>query len=511
MTVDASHPSTGPVRSSAHESHAASAGTPHPALAGAKDWRRTLTRNVWLTDLLVLTVVVFGTQILWFGFDDRGVVTRSEDISNAVPYWVFSAGLIIMWMWALAFADTRTMRMVGAGNTEYLQVAAASFRLFGILAIIAFLLRVDVARGYLLIALPAGVLLLEASRWGWRQFLVRRRAAGTYTARALLVGSRSSVTQIARELDRHPSAGYRVVAACVPASNGTKPPELGVPVIRDVDAISTALEQFDADTVIVTGTDDLPPDRVKRISWSLVAGRQHLVLAPSIIDIAGPRIHTRPVAGLPLIHVEVPHLSRGQLFVKRSLDLVSSLLALVILSPLLLLLALLVAVSSPGRVLYAQERVGLRGRRFRMYKFRTMVDGADALAATLRDRQDAGNDVLFKMHDDPRVTRIGRFLRRHSLDELPQLLNVIGGSMSLVGPRPPLAREVDLYDAHVHRRFLVKPGITGLWQVSGRSTLSWEDSVRLDLSYVENWSLVGDLVILGKTTRAVVRPGDTAA
>nr|WP_317983447.1 sugar transferase [Microbacterium hominis] len=252
------------------------------------------------------------------------------------------------------------------------------------------------------------------------------------------------------------------------------------------------------------------------MSWNLQAGRQHLVLAPSIVDIAGPRLHTRPVAGLPLIHVETPRFSKGQLFLKRAVDIVASAVGVLVLSPLLAFLAMSVRLSSEGPVLFRQVRVGRGGTEFTMLKFRSMVTNAeDMLEQLWRERReqgvDSGNEVMFKMKNDPRVTPIGRIMRKFSLDELPQLFNVIGGSMSLVGPRPPLPSEVAQYATHVHRRFLVKPGVTGLWQVSGRSTLSWEDTVRLDLSYVENWSLVGDLAILAKTARAAVAPGDSAS
>jgi len=227
-------------------------------------------------------------------------------------------------------------------------------------------------------------------------------------------------------------------------------------------------------------------------------------MAPSLTDVGGPRIHVRPVAGLPLLHVETPTFIGPQLFLKRGFDLVGSFLLVVILSPLLIVIAFWVRLSTPGPVLFRQERVGFRGRPFLMLKFRSMVADAEARLPGLLDRHDAGNEVLFKLQDDPRVTPIGRWLRRYSLDELPQLFNVLGGSMSLVGPRPPLAREVESYEQHVHRKFLVKPGVTGLWQVSGRSSLSWEESVRLDLYYVENWSITGDLLILWRTAKAVL-------
>jgi exopolysaccharide biosynthesis polyprenyl glycosylphosphotransferase len=217
-------------------------------------------------------------------------------------------------------------------------------------------------------------------------------------------------------------------------------------------------------------------------------------------------VHTQPVAGLPLIHVERPTYSGPTRVVKSAFDMVGAVLLLILFSPFMLAIAAVVKLDSPGPVFFRQERVGVDGTRFRMAKFRTMRVDAEAMLDELRRAQetDAGNEVLFKIKNDPRITRVGRFLRRYSLDEIPQLFNVVSGEMSLVGPRPPLAAEVAQYQNEVHRRLLVRPGMTGLWQVSGRSDLSWEETVRLDLSYVENWSITGDLMILFKTAKAVL-------
>lgn len=479
--------------------------------AGTPDWRRRYARMLWTSDALVLLVVVFGTQVAWFGLGNAEVSIREDSRLSTISYWGFSAGLIVVWMWSLSLIDSRSDRIVGAGSAEYIRIVSVSTRVFGIIAILAFLLRVDVARGYLLISFPLGVAALLLERWLWRRWLIAKRAAGHFSARVVLVGSAASVAQIAASLRRSTSAGYRVVGACVPGGRpGTVVDATDIPVYGDVSDVASALTLASADTVAVTSTDELPPSVVKRISWQLEAGRQHLVLAPGIIDVAGPRIQTRPVAGLPLIHVETPRYSLGQRIVKRTMDIVLSVIGIVVLGPLMIGIAIAIRSTSGGPAIFGQVRVGFDGRAFRMFKFRTMVEDAeDRLAALIADR-DAGNEVLFKMSRDPRVTPIGRFLRRFSLDELPQLFNVIGGSMSLVGPRPPLPREVARYDDHVHRRFLVKPGITGMWQISGRSSLSWDESVRLDLSYVENWTLIGDVVILFKTLRAALAPGDTA-
>nr|WP_308159193.1 sugar transferase [Curtobacterium sp. ISL-83] len=456
------------------------------------------------TDLLALVWVVFGTQIAWLGLDSN-LATNTADVR--LSYFGISIVVIIVWMSALALYDTRGDRVIGVGSTEYRLVADSSIRVFGALAIAAFLLHVDLARGYVLIAFPIGILVLLLSRWMWRQWLVAQRKHGAYSAKVLLVGSTASVVHIARELGRLPEAGYRVVGATV--ADGTRGLLTGTSLLSHggFGDVAAALAVTGADTVVITSSDDLPPERVRELSWSLEPGRQHLVVAPSLTDIGGPRIHTRPVQGLPLIHVETPTYSGRKLYSKRAFDLVSSALLIVLTSPVLVVLALSVKLTSVGPVFFRQERVGLNGKTFHMVKFRSMVTDAEERLQELGqlDRA-AGNDVLFKMKDDPRVTRVGATMRRFSLDELPQLFNVLLGEMSLVGPRPPLAREVERYDQHVHRRFLVKPGMTGLWQVSGRSDLSWEDSVRLDLFYVENWSIIGDLLILWKTFRAVMSP-----
>ncbi len=475
-------------------------------------WRASYARRLWVSDLIVLIVVAFGTQITWFGLGSAQVSIREDSRLSVVSYWFFSALLVVAWMWSLSLIDSRSDRAMGTGSTEYVRIISVSIRLFGIIAILAFLLRVDVARGYLLISFPLGILVLLLERWLWRKWLVVKRSRGEYCARVVLVGSEGSVAQISDALRRSPSAGYLVVGACVPLGiPGGTVRGTDIPIVGTVLSVSEALASVRADTVAISSTDELPPSVVKRISWQLEAGQQHLVLAPSIIDVVGPRIQTRPVAGLPLIHVETPRYSKGQRLAKRGLDLLLASIGLVLLSPIMAIIALGIHFTTDGPMLFRQVRVGLDGHEFSLLKFRTMVQNAEELLPELHARRDAGNEVLFKMTEDPRVTPIGRFLRKYSLDELPQLFNVLGGSMSIVGPRPSLPREVERYADHVHRRFMVKPGITGLWQISGRSSLSWEESVRLDLSYVENWTLIGDVVILFKTARAALAPGNTAA
>ena len=474
-------------------------------------WQALYTRRLWGSDLVVLIWVVYGTQIFWFGTGNAALSVAHDGRFTDVSYWFTSPLIVLVWWWALSLADSRSYRVIGTGSTEYIRIVDSSIRLFGVIAIVAFLFQIDIARGYLLISLPLGLVMLVLVRWLWRHWLFAKRYTGQYMFHVLLVGSESSVAQIALELQRSPHSGYRVVGACVPSGRVADTiPGTAVPVMGNVDAVERAIAATQADTVAVTSADELPPDKVKQISWSLEAGKQHLVLAPSIVDIAGPRIHIRPVSGLPLIHVETPRFSLGQRVLKRSFDLVAATAIAILISPLLLIVAIAVSWTSVGPILYKSERIGRNGKPFRMLKFRSMRVGADKELKALLKAQGTSEQPLFKVKDDPRITPVGRFIRKYSLDELPQLFNVIGGSMSLVGPRPQIAAEVALYSEAAKRRLLTRPGITGLWQVSGRSTLDWDATVRLDLYYVENWSLAGDLAILLKTARAVLAPGETA-
>jgi exopolysaccharide biosynthesis polyprenyl glycosylphosphotransferase len=304
-------------------------------------------------------------------------------------------------------------------------------------------------------------------------------------------------------VDKH--AGMEVVAACVPRPGTSAVLEsTGVPVDGDLQDVMEVVRARGADAVAVTSASETAAVYLRELSWRLEGSGIELLVSPGLIEVAGPRLHIRPFVGLPLLSIEEPVFSGWKRVLKGALDRSGAAVALVLIAPVLLALALAVKVTSRGPVLYRQERVGAYGRRYTMLKFRSMVVGADDKLQELLALNE-GDGVLFKMRRDPRVTPLGRFLRRFSLDELPQLFNVLGGSMSLVGPRPPLPTEVERYDSKIRRRLLVKPGLTGLWQISGRSDLSWEESVRLDLRYVENWSLALDLLILWKTASAVVR------
>jgi exopolysaccharide biosynthesis polyprenyl glycosylphosphotransferase len=298
-----------------------------------------------------------------------------------------------------------------------------------------------------------------------------------------------------------------VVGACIPGHYNRHDVGTGsvtVPILGDETSVARAVVASGSHAVAVAATEHFHGKGLRDLSWELDNLDVDLLVAPGVVDVAGPRLHMRPVAGLPLIHVEKPQYNGAKQFQKRAFDITFSGLVLLIGLPLLLLIAVAVKLTSRGPVFYRQERIGLDGDPFKMIKFRTMVVGADAMAEDLAKLNLAASPRdPFKFINDPRVTKIGGFLRKYSLDELPQFINVLKRDMSVVGPRPQVRSEVDTYDDQTMRRLLVRPGITGLWQISGRSDLSWEDSVRLDLFYVENWSITADIVIALKTAGVV--------
>jgi exopolysaccharide biosynthesis polyprenyl glycosylphosphotransferase len=276
-----------------------------------------------------------------------------------------------------------------------------------------------------------------------------------------------------------------------------------VPVCGGLERIQSAVSDLAADTVAVLACPELNGVRLRELAWQLEKTGTGLCVAPAILDVAGPRTTIRPVAGMPLLHVDHPELTGLRWVIKGMFDRVFAAAALIMLAPLMALIALAIRRGDGGTAIFRQTRVGKDGRPFMVCKFRTMVVDAEQRRAALLAHND-GDGLLFKMRNDPRITAVGRSLRKYSLDELPQLWNVLKGDMSLVGPRPALPAEADLYGSYVRRRLVVKPGITGLWQVSGRSDLAWDEAVRLDLRYVENWSFALDLQILWKTGSAVV-------
>ncbi|MEH1015895.1 sugar transferase [Micromonospora sp. CPCC 206060] len=477
--------------------------TPRASAAGLSASTARLRQRAYLRGLLVLDTAVLVLAVL------VGYVARfggDEPIGSDIPYFIVAPGLVLAWLVSLKALRCYDDRVIGYGADEYRRVSSGSLRLAGTIAIAGYIADVGVSRGFLGISFLVGTVGLVVARFAARKLLHKARYRGYgWSRRVLVVGDTAHVLELVHTLHREPYAGYQVVGACIPdALLAPVPQRLGdVPVVGSFRGIPDAALAAGADTVAVTASGELTATRLRRLGWQLEGTGIDLVVAPALTDVAGPRIHTRPVAGLPLIHVEAPEFRGLRKIVKGFFDRAIALFLLTLAFPVLALIALLVKLDSQGPVIFRQTRVGQGGVEFGVYKFRTMVVNADAMLAELATRNET-DGLLFKMRDDPRVTRVGRFLRKWSLDELPQLANVLFGHMSLVGPRPPLPSEVARYDGDVARRLLVKPGMTGLWQVSGRSDLTWEDGIRLDLYYVENWSLASDLTILWKTFGAVI-------
>jgi exopolysaccharide biosynthesis polyprenyl glycosylphosphotransferase len=460
-------------------------------------------RGIALADLFVIIWAVLGAQLLRFGPHPVEVaVTGGAPTYLKFEYTLYSVVLIGAWMLMLLVHGAYEHRVLGHGPEEYKAVATASLRLFGVVAVVSYVLKLDVARGYVAMALPAGMLGLLVSRRLWRKWLKLHRAQGLMSGSVLVVGDRAHLTGLIRALDSVPEAGYRVVAACCGDAVQT---HIGrIPVLGEESEAAAIARRIGATTVACSASSRLGASALRHLGWQLENQRVDLVVVPKLTDVAGPRVLTRPVAGLSLLHVEAPVFKGPQLALKTSIDRTAAAFLLLVLAPVAAVIAVLIRRDRGGPVFFRQERIGKDGTSFSMLKFRTMVVGAEAMLPSLQERSD-GEGPLFKLREDPRITRVGAKLRKYSLDELPQLWNVVWGNMSLVGPRPPLASEVETYADDVHRRLLVKPGMTGLWQINGRSDLSWEESVRFDLYYVENWSVMSDLMILWRTARAVLR------
>ncbi len=478
--------------------------TPERSLTARPPRLRTVQQANWVTRYLcsALAVDVFAGT----GAGSIAVLARYTRNGHVpAPYLAMGACLPLVWVAAVALARGYDCRLFGVGADEFRRVINAGLGLTAMIAIVSYAAKANVPRAYVLTAMPSVVCLDLAARYALRKHLHHRRNNGACMSRVVAVGHAQDVARLVNELRRVPYHGLTVVAACLA---GQAPPRAGevagVPVFGGLRDVVTAVRHWGADTVAVLACTELDASQLQGLAWQLEKTDTDLCLAPALLDVAGPRTIIRPVAGLPLVHVEHPDLAGIRHVIKGAFDKVAAISAIALLSPLLLTIAVAIRLEDSGPSLFRQVRVGKDGQPFLLYKFRTMVQDAEQQKAALTVRNE-GSGVLFKIRDDPRVTRTGSWLRRWSLDELPQLFNVLLGQMSLVGPRPALPEEAAEYGDHVRRRLAVRPGMTGLWQIHGRSDLPWEEAVRLDLRYVENWSLALDLQILWKTWPAVAR------
>ena len=422
---------------------------------------------------------------------------------------IYALGLIALpaiWIAALGLSRAFESRYLFVGTEEYQRVVNAALSLTAAVALVSYGLELPTSRVFVLIAVPTAAAVSIGARFAWRKWLHAQRREGKCMKRVVLVGHESAVAALVVQLRREHYHGLNVVGACLPTEEAHGALlEFDTRVRGSFDRIAEAVAAERADTVIVLSCPEIDGPALRRLAWKLERSDVDLIVASALVDVAGDRTTIRPVDGLPMLHLDHAKLTGVRRWVKNSVDRIGAALLLVVLSPLLLGAAFLIRATSPGPAIFKQERIGKDGRPFTIWKFRTMHLDAERRLEQVRHLNE-GDGVLFKIKDDPRVTRIGRHLRRFSIDEFPQLVNVLRGDMSLVGPRPPLAVEVASYEADMRRRLVVKPGMTGLWQVSGRSDLPWEEAVRLDLRYVENWTLSLDLVILLRTVTAILRP-----
>lgn len=469
------------------------------------DWRYVLAKRIAVTDGIILIATTATAVVGRFGFGGAAQIRPSSSVDYPPT---LAAVIIVAWWCALEFFRTREPRILGTDVMEYRRVVRATFMTFGCLSILSVLFKWNMSRGFLAIALPLGLASLLISRKVWRFWLGGQRKRGQSVSRALVVGSPHAALRLARAFNGNPAIGVAVAGTWVPdAATGTshelEVPGGRIPLVGEDHDILDALAVAGADTVIVTDSEHLGPEGMRELTWQLEGIDVDLMVSPNLVDISAPRMYLGTVGNEPFIHLQQPQYAEAGNALKGFFDASVGAALAVLGIPVLLAAAVAIKLTSPGPVFFRQTRIGRRGVPFEIIKLRTMRTGADPLLADLLKGQ-GKTGPLFKVDDDPRITRVGKFLRRYSVDELPQLINVIKGDMSLVGPRPQREGEIAMYDSKAARRLTVRPGMTGLWQVSGRSDLDWEQAVRLDLYYVENWSMTGDLIILARTVRAVL-------
>lgn len=454
--------------------------------------------------VVVDTLVVVGVVLVAaLGRARLPIFTEAGDVDTLVA--VVGVPIVLGWVLVLAAYGAYAEHVMGAGSTEYKLVIRATLVAAGATGVISFLAKFQFSRGFFFLLIMFGVPSLLLGRFLLRRVIHRLRGRGHLQHRVLVAGTPDQVDEITRVLNRERWLGHHVVGAILPASESAQHTPGGVPVLGTTARVAALVADSGCDIVLFAGGGVGTAQQMRRIAWDLDDSDVQIMLVPSLTDVASDRMRVRPAAGLQLMELESPRAKHASNISKRAFDIVGATVLILLSSPVLIATAIAVKVHDRGPVLFRQQRVGRNGGTFDCYKFRSMVVGADAMVDTVSQHNKHEDDhVLFKAENDPRITGPGRIIRRLSIDETPQFFNVLRGDMSLVGPRPSLPDEVERYTDDMRRRLAVRPGVTGLWQVSGRSDLSWEDSVRLDLYYVDNWSLIQDLTIITRTALAVL-------
>ncbi|OXM67524.1 MULTISPECIES: sugar transferase [Amycolatopsis] len=471
--------------------HAVGPGEETTPRAAAQPWENRYRASVIAADVIATLLVIVTGAVLVLNITGR-------------PYFLHASGTAFAILCSLPVNRAWSQHVLGEGTEEFRRLGRSLVIAAVVVALAGLLFGALDVQPWVFYAVPAVGVIAFPARYGLRQVLHRKRRAGECMHAVIAAGSPDTLRDLIERTRTESHVGWQVSAVCTATGQGERATgEIGgIAVAGRLDELADQVRRGGYRVVAVTSDPYWTPQRLQRLAWDLEGTGAELVVAPVLMEVAGPRLNVSGVLGMPLLRVSAPTFTGGRRIVKDVVDRLGAAALLTLAAPVLLSIAVLIKLNDGGPVFYRQLRVGRDGRTFTMIKFRTMVIGADRLRhGLLGDNEGAG--PLFKLRRDPRITRVGAVLRRYSLDELPQLFNVLGGTMSLVGPRPPLPAETENYERAARRKLLVKPGMTGLWQVSGRSDLSWEESVRLDLRYVEDWSLALDMAILWKTFRAV--------
>jgi exopolysaccharide biosynthesis polyprenyl glycosylphosphotransferase len=453
-----------------------------------ENWKKFLQNKIIIIDFIVLFISIFVILFLRFPEILKGEIKNYEIRNIIVAFLVY-----ILWLFFLSLNGSRDLKILGFGADEYKRLTSSTLLSFTSIAFISYIFKLEISRAFVLLVFPIGLFSLFLSRRILRKNLLKDRLQGKYLSKVLLVISKD-VDPVEARLNLAQHAGFKIILKF----------QINSKKDLDVKKIISEAQANQCDKIIIGQSASITAEELRILGWALEKTNIDLVVAPAVTEIAGPRLKVSNVEGLPLLHLEQPSFSGFARFIKRMLDVSLTILGLILISPILIIISILIKTFDSGSIFYKQKRIGQNNKEFIVYKFRTMHEGSHEL----REKAMEGinkDPRLSKNPQDPRITKPGLFLRRWSIDEIPQLINVLKGEMSLVGPRPPLVEEVTKYEHSEKRRLLVKPGLTGLWQVSGRSELDWEDAVRLDLYYIENWSLTLDLLIIIRTFAAVLR------
>jgi exopolysaccharide biosynthesis polyprenyl glycosylphosphotransferase len=470
---------------------------------------RDYSRGVMLVDALVL----LATSLLVY-LENYGSFQNVDNLNdegllrvNVSPQFI-GVGLFFSWLVFLSIFKSRDSKIVGSDFSEYRRVLNATLSVLGFLAFVSLYFKVDVSRVYVTEVLAIGLVALLIARRLGRVWLNGQRRQGNFTKRVAIYGPNHEIELELLKYASHKESEFEPILTIEDSQSLViRYIDSGKTRTVDIEHLAEVLDEDNIELLQVVGSGPSSAHMHRKLYWALDGWDITFVVAPAITGVTNSKLTTRVIAGSPLMEITSTRFTGPQFVIKSVMDLVLGAIAFLVSLPIVLITALFVKLEDKGPAFFTQTRVGLNGKPFTIYKLRSMKVGAELEHA---ERQKAladklTNSNMFKDPEDPRVTKVGKFIRKYSIDELPQFLNVLKGDMSLVGPRPPLTSEVEEWQQHEQRRLLVKPGVTGPWQIGGRSLLTWEETVAIDLSYVENWTVLTDISIIFKTIVYVLK------